>query len=422
MSLNGSKQPIFVPEIFLPKDSIDLRKWAVVACDQFTSQPSYWEKLSKYIDKEPSTYQLILPEVYLEKMNHAMIEKINQSMEEYINNGYLKSIGNSMILVERTTILKQRRLGLIMSVDLETYDYKENSTSLIRATEKTIIERIPPRVKIRQKALFELSHVMLLVDDKNERIIENLYKNKEQYPKLYDFELNMNGGHIKGYQIKDCDEIIEQFSKVLVGETNPILFLAGDGNHSLATAKAHWENVKKGLTTEEQLTHPARYALVEVVNIYDEGLHFEGIHRVLFNVEDDFLIEMFHAVDKEVETFIYTNEIGKAPFFIPENAAKAYEQIQNFIDEYLERHKNVTIDYVHGEDEIIEVCQNHPRSIGIKMPCIQRDTLFPFIQEGKVLPRKSFSMGCATAKRYYLESQFITNNINLRGEKNETHL
>jgi len=417
MSLNGNKQPIFVPEIFLPTESIDLKKWAVVACDQFTSQPSYWSNLREYVGSEPSTYHLILPEVYLEKMNESMISKINDTMQEYIKENYLKSIGNSMILVERTTIKNKKRLGLIMSIDLETYDYKEESKSLIRATEKTIIERIPPRVKIREKAYFELSHVMLLVDDLNEKIIENLYKNKEDYPLLYDFELNMAGGHIRGYQIKECDKIINQFGKVLVGETNPILFLAGDGNHSLATAKSHWENIKKHIKKEEQANHPARFALVEVVNIYDEGLQFEGIHRVLFNVDDDFLVQMFHAVDKEVETFIYTSDIGKAPFFIPENAARAYEQIQDFIDEYLKRHKNVKIDYVHGEDELIEICQNHPHSVGIKMPCIQRDELFPYIQEGKVLPRKSFSMGCATAKRYYLESQFITYDTHLRGDK-----
>ncbi len=417
MSLNEKKRPIFVPEIFLSIASIDLKKWAVVACDQFTSQPSYWKKLREYVEDVPSTYHLILPEVYLETMNDSMISNINQTMEDYIKNDYIKSIGKSMVLVERSTIKDKRRLGLIMSIDLETYDFQESSKSLIRATEKTIIERIPPRVKIREKAYFELSHVMLLVDDKHEKIIENLYDNKQKYPLLYDFELNMDGGHIKGYQITECDEIIKKFNHVVVGTNNPILFLAGDGNHSLATAKTHWENIKKSISTEEQLTHPARFALVEVVNIYDQGLKFEGIHRVLFNVEDDFLIEMFHAVDKEVETFIYTNDIGKAPFFIPKSAPKAYEQVQTFIDEYLERHKKVTIDYVHGENELIEICQNHPHSVGIKMPCIQREALFPYIQEGKVLPRKSFSMGCATAKRYYLESQFITYNKHLKGDK-----
>ncbi|PKK96749.1 MAG: DUF1015 domain-containing protein [Tenericutes bacterium HGW-Tenericutes-3] len=417
MSLYDVKHPIVIPEIYLPNELIDLGKWAVVACDQFTSQPSYWNKLKEMVENIPSTYHLILPEVYLEKMNNSMISKINQTMEDYIDKDYLKSIGPSMILVERTTIKKKRRLGLIMSIDLETYDYQEHASSLIRATEKTIIERIPPRVKIRQKAYFELSHVMLLVDDKEEKIIETLYQQKESYPKLYDFELNMNGGHIRGYQIKDCQDIINKFSKVLIGDKNPILFLAGDGNHSLATAKEHWENIKKGLTPEEQINHPARFTLVEVVNVYDEGLDFEGIHRVLFNVNDDFLVQMFHAVDKEVETSIYTQEIGKAPFFIPENAAKAYEQIQSFIDEYIAKHKDVTIDYVHGEEELIEICQSHPKSVGIIMPCIQRESLFPYIQEGKVLPRKSFSMGCATAKRYYLESKFITYHKKSRGDK-----
>ncbi len=417
MSPNGKKQPIFVPEIYLPIDTINYTKWAVVACDQFTSQPSYWKELREFVDQEPSTYHLILPEVYLEKMNHKMIDEINQTMHQYVDEGKLRSIGKSMILVERTTIIKKRRLGLIMAIDLETYNYKEGSRPMIRTTEKTIIERIPPRVKIREKALFELSHVMLLVDDPNERIIESLYAKKDQFPLLYDFELNMSGGHIKGYQIKECDEIIEKFNQLIVDENDPMLFVAGDGNHSLATAKAHWEKVKHQLSHDEMMSHPARFALVEVVNVYDEGLNFEGIHRVLFNVRDDFLIGLFHAVDKEEETWVYSNDMGKAPFFIPKNAPVAYEQIQTFIDEYMLKHKEVTIDYIHGDAELIEVCQNHPNSIGIKMPCIDRKELFPYIQNGKVLPRKSFSMGCATAKRYYLESQFITNHEHLKGEQ-----
>ncbi|MBU1092968.1 MAG: DUF1015 domain-containing protein [Firmicutes bacterium] len=407
---NAKKQPIFVPEIYLPDTSINLTKWAVVACDQFTSQPSYWKELQDFIHDEPSTYHLILPEVYLEKMNSNMIDQINHSMHQYKEQNILYSIGKSMILVERTTILNKRRLGLIMSIDLETYDYKEHSKPMIRTTEKTIIERIPPRVKIREKALFELSHVMLLVDDPKKHIIESLYQKKSEFPLLYDFELNMHGGHLRGYQIKDCDDIISDFNNLIKDQKDPMLFVVGDGNHSLATAKAHWEKVKSQLTEVEILDHPARYALVEVVNIYDEGLNFEGIHRVLFNVKDDFLIDLFHAVDKEEETWVYSNEIGKAPFFIPKNAPKAYEQIQNFIDEYMIKHKEVTIDYIHGDGELIEVCQNHPNSIGIKMPCMERNELFPYIHIGKVLPRKSFSMGCATAKRYYLESQYITRN------------
>lgn len=416
MLLNGKKQPIFVPEIYLPVDSIDLTKWAVVACDQFTSQPSYWKELKDLIDNNPSTYHLILPEVYLEKTNNQMIDSINHTMHQYVNEGKFYSIGKSMILVERTTILKKRRLGLIMAIDLETYDYKDYSRPMIRTTEKTIIERIPPRVKIREKALFELSHVMLLVDDPEKRIIESLYEKKNQFPLLYDFELNMHGGHLRGYQIKACDEIITHFESLVKNEKDPMMFVVGDGNHSLAAAKAHWEKIKSYLSEEEINNHPSRFALVEVVNIYDEGLDFEGIHRVLFNVKDDFLIGLFHAVDKEEETWVFSKEIGKAPFFIPRNAPKAYEQIQTFIDDYMLKNKEVTIDYIHGDEELIEVCQQHSNSIGIKMPCIDRKELFPYIQKGKVLPRKSFSMGCATAKRYYLESQFIMDKQPLKGE------
>ncbi len=417
MLLNAKKQPIFVPEIYLPIGSINLTKWAVVACDQFTSQPSYWSELKDFVDNNPSTYHLILPEVYLEKMSHQMIDSINQTMHQYVDEGKLYSIGKSMILVERTTILNKRRLGLIMAIDLETYDYKENSSPMIRTTEKTIIERIPPRVRIREKALFELSHVMLLVDDPKQRIIQSLYEKKDQYPLLYDFELNMHGGHLRGYQITSCDRIIEQFESLIKDQKDPMMFVVGDGNHSLATAKAHWEKVKSHLNEEEQIKHPSRFALVEVVNIYDEGLSFEGIHRVLFNVKDDFLIGLFHAVDKEEETWVYAKDIGKAPFFIPKNAPKAYEQIQTFIDDYMQKHKEVTIDYIHGDEELIEVCKQHKNSIGIKMPCIERKELFPYIQKGNVLPRKSFSMGCATAKRYYLESQFIMDKQPLKGEK-----
>ena len=416
MLLNGKRQPIFVPEIYLPNESINFTKWAVVACDQFTSQPAYWKELKDFVEGVPSTYHLILPEVYLEKMNHQMIDDINQAMHQYVRDSIFKSIGKSMILVERTTILNKRRLGLIMAIDLETYDYKEQSRPMIRTTEKTIIERIPPRVRIREKALFELSHVMLLVDDPKQHIIESLYEKKDEFPLLYDFELNMHGGHLRGYQIKDCDEIINQFHHLIKDDKDPMLFVVGDGNHSLATAKAHWEKVKLHLSEEEKLKHPARNALVEVVNVYDEGLNFEGIHRVLFNVKDDFLIGLFHAVDKQEETWVYSKDIGKAPFFIPNNAPRAYEQIQTFIDDYMQKHKEVTIDYIHGDQELIEVCQQHPNSIGIKMPCIERKELFPFIQKGHVLPRKSFSMGCATAKRYYLESQFIMDYEPLKGE------
>ncbi len=416
MSLEAKKQTIHVPEVFLPIPEINYNKWAVVACDQFTSQPDYWEQLRAHVADDPSTYHLILPEVYLEDMNDQTIEKINQTMIEYVEKKYFKSVGHAFVLVERTTILNKKRLGLILTVDLDQYDYEPGSKSMIRATEKTIVERIPPRVRIREHALFELSHVMLLADDPKLKIIETLYAKKDQFPLLYDFELNMQGGHLRGYEVLETQPIIEQFNKLVRDPKNPLMFVAGDGNHSLATAKAHWERLKKDLNADDKENHPARYALVEIVNIYDEGLNFEGIHRLLLNVNDDFLIGLFHAVDKEDETWIYKNDTEKIPFYIPKNTAKAYEQIQNYIDLYMERHPQVTIDYIHGDQELIELCKKHPKSIGIKMPALERGSLFPFIEKGKVLPRKSFSMGCATAKRYYLESHFIQNIDPLKGE------
>lgn len=407
MSHDKLLMPIIAPDLLLPKKGIDYSKWAVVACDQFTSSPEYWKELKSYIENDPSTYNMILPEVYLEVMNEDTIAQIHQCMDKYIDQQILQSIGPSMMLIERITQLNSRRLGLIMAIDLEAYSYDEGAKPLIRTTEKTIIERIPPRVKIRKFAPLELSHVMLLMNDHKLHIIENLYQKRKELEKRYDFCLNMLGGHLRGYQINDTESLIEQFRALIDDPEDPLLFVVGDGNHSLATAKAHWENVKKDLSFDQQTHHPARYAMVEVVNIYDPGLAFEGIHRVLFNTLDDFLIGLFHAVDKDQETFVYRKDLGKEPFYIPENTAEAYEQIQNYIDHYLMTHKKTTIDYIHGEDELIRICQEHPNAIGIKMPTIQKKDLFPFIKTGKVLPRKSFSMGSATAKRYYMEARSI---------------
>jgi uncharacterized protein (DUF1015 family) len=217
----------------------------------------------------------------------------------------------------------------------------------------------------------------------------------------------MFGGHLRGYKVKNELDVINQMYQLIDDETDEILFVAGDGNHSLATAKSHWEHLKQTLSEAEIKTHPARHALVEIVNIYDKGLHFEGIHRVLFNVSNSFLIDLFHTVDKEEETWVYTKENGKTPFYIPKSTALAYEQIQSFIDKYMLTHPEVSIDYIHGDHELMEVCDQNPNSIGIRMPALSKEDLFPFIKMGKILPRKSFSMGEATSKRYYFESRYI---------------
>lgn len=423
MLKHTGKSPIALPNILLPDTSIDMSKWAVIACDQFTSQPKYWEDLKAFIGQEPSTYHMVLPEVYLDQMTPMMIDQINQTMASYLDKGLLKLLGPSMMLVERTTHYLEQRLGLMMNIDLEAYSYERHEKPLIRTTEKTIIERIPPRLMIRSQAPLELTHVMLLVDDDRYHILEHLFERKDEFNLCYDFKLNMNGGHIRGYQITSCDKIIEDFLQFIKDDEDPLLFIVGDGNHSLATAKAHWETLKKSLSPEDIKTHPARYALVEVVNLYDHGLDFEGIHRVLFDVDTSFIKELQEAIDKEFATNIYDHEERQQQLFIPKNAAVAYEQIQQFIDDYLDKHPSASIDYIHGEQEVIEVCKRHHNSIGIIMPKIEKKEIFPFIKQGKILPRKSFSMGSATAKRYYLESQLIIKSNHLKGVlKNEKDL
>ncbi len=406
------EKPIAVKDILLPNDNINYEKWSVVACDQFTSQPEYWENLKNRIGIEPSTYDMILPEVYLESMTDDTIKYININMHHFINSGVFKNIGPSMILVERKTLDGKTRLGLMLCIDLENYDFNLFSKPLIRTTENTILSRIPPRVHIRKNAPLELTHVMLLANDDKLNILENLFAKREQLNVVYDFDLNMDGGHITGYQITDCNPIIKDFYSLIADPKDPILFVVGDGNHSLATAKTHWNVLKATLSKKEIKNHPARFALVEVVNIYDKGLDFEGINRVLFNVDKDFINSLQEAIDQDVESWIYTKESGKTPFYIPKSTALAYEQIQSFIDNYLTYHKDSLIDYIHGDDELIDICNKHEHSIGIHMPILDKKDLFPFVQLGKVLPRKSFSMGSATAKRYYLESRFIKN-INL---------
>ena len=407
--------PIVVKDILLPNDKINYEKWSVVACDQFTSQPEYWEQLRDYIGIEPSTYDMILPEVYLEKMTDDTINFINLNMYHFIKTAVFKNLGPSMILVERKTMDKKTRLGLMLSIDLETYDYNLNANPLIRPTEHTILSRIPPRVTIRKDAPLELTHVMLLANDSKLNILGNLFAKKNELKVVYDFNLNMEGGHIKGYQITDCQSVINDFYSLITDPKDPILFVVGDGNHSLATAKTHWNEQKSRLSIKEQKDHPARFALVEVVNIYDKGLDFEGIHRILYNVDESFISELQKVVDKDVQTWIYTKELGKVPFYIPKSTALAYEQIQNFIDDYMTHHTEWKIDYIHGDKEIRIVYIPHKHSIGIHMPVLDKKDLFPFVQLGKVLPRKSFSMGAATAKRYYLESRFIKK-IDLKSE------
>lgn len=404
---------IHIPEILLPKKNIELFKWAVVACDQFTSQKDYWQELEGLTEGALSTLNLIYPEVYLEQDTNKRIDNINKAMRKCLDEDIFDKINNSFILVERDTPYTKNRLGLVMAVDLDAYDFTPFSDAYIKATEGTIIDRIPPRVEIRKNAPLELPHIMLLIDDRKNSVIEPLYENRENLELLYDTDLNMKGGHIKGYKVTNTADIIEKIYKLLdkkiqldkYNKVTNFLFAVGDGNHSLATAKAHWDNIKKGLTDDEKNEHPARYALVEVNNLHDKSLVFEPIHRVVFNDGEAFIDAMKNALTGEGKVeLIYRTE--KYVVNVSENNIEAIKQIQNFIDDYILNNPDVVVDYIHGMADLKQVCEIND-GIGIAMPTIVKDELFDFIIHKGVLPRKAFSMGEAVEKRYYLEAKKI---------------
>lgn len=409
--------------IYLPKRHLDFSKWAVIACDQFTSDEEYWEAVTNYTNDSPSTINLILPEIYLSRDNAERIKQINQNMASYYQTGMLQDEGPCMILVNRQTQNHKQRLGIVMAVDLEEYSFKDNEPAKIKATEGTIIDRIPPRVEIRKDAIFELPHIMLLYDDRDLKIAENLLKNKESLEEVYNFVLNMEGGHITGYKIKDTNAVIKQFDSLLAPEylqktfntDTPLLFAVGDGNHSLATAKEHWNTIKVNMSEEEKSAHPARFALVEAINIHDEGIEFEPIHRVIFNAGNSFakkLKKIFKINPKKADPSTYITQkiiIGEKEedFYLPSNSPLAIKMVQDFIDKYVGKKLEMSVDYIHGEQDLKDLCAKKPKAVGITLPTIDKNQLFEFIIKHGVLPRKSFSIGEAREKRYYLEAHKI---------------
>lgn len=417
-----TKISVKVPDILLPNKSVDMSKWAVVACDQYTSEPEYWEGVKKATEGSPSALNVIFPEVYLSKDNAPIIESINKTMYEYLDTGVLQSIGEGFVLIERSTPITPKRLGLVMAVDLEDYSFVREDKANIRATEGTVVERIPPRVKIREHAPIELPHIMLLIDDRNKSVIEPLYENRDKLTKLYDFDLNMNGGHLRGWHVTDTAPVEKALAKLLdedvlkekYGSTDEVmLFAVGDGNHSLATAKACWNNLKATLSAEEQKNHPARYALVEVMNLHDEGLEFEPIFRSVFNVDTaDFLDGLYKAVIDsglkcDYKCYTYTTKDGRKDLMLPSNAAVAVGLVQDFIDAYIKSHAGSEVDYVHGEDSLKQVTDAAPNRVAITLPPLAKNDLFDYVLKVGAFPRKTFSMGEAFEKRYYVEARKI---------------
>lgn len=403
---------IQIPKILLPNDSIDFTKWAVVACDQFTSEPEYWEELAKIVGDAPSTLDMILPEVYLTSDNQEKIDKINNAMHNYLESDFFKEI-ESMVLVKRTLDNGDTRLGLMLAIDLDAYEYTPKNTALIKATEKTVEERIPPRLQVRQNACLEVPHIMLLIDDPQGEIIESLYADSDIFDKLYDFELNMNGGHITGFKVENSEDVIDKINSFLVPEyirdrynsDHGMLFAVGDGNHSLATAKECWNNIKANLTEEERKSHPARYALCELVNLHDESLVFEPIHRLIFGAGQDFIDGMMSTLHGEGRIRIRYNGENYS-VAVPENPSDAIKDIQDYIDKYISSHEGVRQDYIHGDETLSQLVKKN-EALGIFMPTLSKSGFFDYVVRRGVLPRKSFSMGVANDKRYYLECRKI---------------
>lgn len=393
-------------EILLPK-SVDMSKWSVVSCDQFTSQPEYWHELENYVKGSYTTLDLIFPEVYLGIAGEdERIAEINANMERYLNDGVFTTVKDSFILVERTLKSGIKRVGIVGAVDLEDFDFSKNAQSVVRPTEGVVASRIPPRLKIRKDAKLELPHIMLLIDDPHFKVIEPVYENKDKYEKLYDFELNMGGGRLVGYKVPFADvdfdsltDVDEQKSKY--GKTTNFIFAVGDGNHSLATAKTHWDEVKKGLSEEEKKNHSARFALCEINNVHSDGITFEPIHRVVFGVDDDFIDYLKSELKGEAKLKVEYK--GKTEYTdVPKLTPLAISEIQKAIDDY----GKGECDYIHGDEHLKSVA-NSGNGVAIYMPKIEKADLFKFVLSNGVLSRKSFSMGEAEEKRYYTEARII---------------
>lgn len=427
-----------VADILLPKAGTNLTQWASIACDQFTSQPEYWQKVAETVGDAPSTFKLTLPEVYLGTTEEsARIQSTQQTMRQYLAEGLLVN-HEGLILVERTVDGKTRR-GLMLALDLEQYDYNKGSQTLIRATEGTIIDRLPPRMKIREGASLELPHILVLIDDPECTVIDPILDQLDRLPKLYDFELMLGSGHLCGYSVND-PTLEQQAMYALAKLADPasfsekynvppeqgvLLFAMGDGNHSLATAKAIWEKIKP----QVGMNHPARYALVEIENVHDNGLEFEPIHRVLFQVKQNLAESLANYYGGKASLMPCTSEeemIARvegqtgSEQLIGLVSSGGYQvlsvkdptsnlpvgTIQAYIDQVCKMDGAEKIDYVHGRHV---VCQlgSQPGNLGIYLPAMPKSDLFKTVILDGALPRKTFSMGEAKEKRFYMEARKI---------------
>lgn len=409
-------------DILIPKNT-DLKKWSVVACDQYTSEPEYWNEVSSLVGDSPSTLHITFPEIYLEDGDgDARIESINANMAKYINDGLFSDAVSKYIYVERTQRNGKIRRGLMGVVDLEEYDYMPGSQSKIRATEGTVLERIPPRVKIRKNANLEIPHIMLLIDDAKKSVIEPLDVVKKDLEVAYDFTLMQNSGSIRGYFVSAEEEARIDAELALLADEKlfnekynvsgkgVLQYAVGDGNHSLATAKECWRLAKENLSPDEYESHPARYALCELVNLHDTSLEFEAIHRVVFDIDPEkmraALAEYYELSDSAEQKFVMVTAKGSEEIGIANPKSNlTVGSLQKFIDDYLKENGG-RVDYIHGED-VVNRLGAEPSNAGFILPVISKESFFPTVICDGALPRKTFSMGDAWDKRFYLEARII---------------
>lgn len=409
----------FLPaDILLPRD-VPMEKWAVIACDQFTSDQKYWDRVRANAEGSPSTINLILPEAELgtpKEAEHTAL--INKTMGEYLKNDVFVCYPHSLVLVERTLENGSVRLGLMGMVDLDAYDYSTGSVSAIRATEKTVVERIPPRQRVRRDAPLELPHILMLADDHDKVLIEPIAAKKDSLKKLYDFELMEGGGHIAGWLVEG--EEVKAFEQRLTDYTAnvakkyeglpgvPMVFAVGDGNHSLATAKSCYEELKAQNPGVDLSNHPARFALVELENIHDPAQVFEPIHRVIFNTDPEAMLqelEQSWCAEGGFPVKWYVGEKSGTVYLDKAKSQLAVGALQSFLDKYLKDHDG-EIDYIHDDDVLIDLAKK-PNAIGFLLPAMEKSQLFRGVIADGILPRKTFSMGHAREKRYYLEARKI---------------
>lgn len=409
-------------DILIPNSNTDMTKWSVIACDQYTSEAEYWKQTAHNVGDSLSTLNLILPEIFLEDDDVSdRINNIHKNMEKYLADDIFDEYKNSMVYIERIQSNGILRAGILGMIDLEEYDFSKGSTSQVRATEATVIERIPPRIKVRDGAPLELPHIMILIDDENKTVIEPFGAEKDSMKKLYDFELMQNGGKISGYLIDSnkCDEIISKLD--LLGDkesfekkyncSDILLYAMGDGNHSLATAKEFYEQLKRNNPDKDFSNHPARYALAEIVNLHSPALDFEAIHRIITDTDTVKLItemtaELGLSEEKSDQSFSYiVNNTEKTVYIHNQSSNLTVGSLQKFLDGYLSENDG-KIDYIHGTDTVKRLAEQE-NSIGFVLPDMAKSELFPTVIKDGALPRKTFSMGHAEDKRYYIECRRI---------------